>query len=212
MQITIPNSWEDISWKKFEEIVELNKIELSELDKEIKLVSLMTGLTESEVRNLDANSYSVIEQKLHFLSTKPSNDKVRDEINLNGTLYHVDIISTAINAGQFLDFKVLQSAENIDKRVPRLLACFIYPKGHKYNDGYDVEKVVDDINEYMSVPEVTSLSNFFIIQFKAYATSILRYLERKSKKWKQIPTQEKKKIQEALKEGRDLINAIGTFA
>ena len=113
-------------------------------------------------------------------------------------------------AGQFLDYKVL-AGEDIDKQAARLIACFVYPEGAAYNDGsYDVEDVVNDINEYMTVSEVTGFTDFFMLQYTAYARALLAYSERKIKRLKGISKQDKKKLLEQMSKNKDLISAIGT--
>lgn len=212
MEYTIPNKWEDITWKKFEEISAISKNEsLNDVEKELKLMSTVTGIPINELRSIDAGTYTSLEHTLSFLSKQPQKTIPSDRIVLNGTKYVVNLYPASYTAAQFLDYKVIAGME-IDKKIPRLIACFMYPDGSKYNDGsYDVEALVNIINDYMSVPEVTSYANFFMIQFRALSGSLLEYSERQLRKSKAIPEQEKKQILESLRRGRDLINVIGTL-
>ena len=91
-----------------------------------------------------------------------------------------------------------------------MLACFIYPEGAAYNDGsYDIEDVVNDINQHMSVMEVTGFTDFFMLQFTAFAKAFLGYSKRKIMKSKVMSEQDKKQILEQMNKSKDLIESFG---
>lgn len=212
MQITVPSKWEDVTVKQFDELLAASQDkDLTIAEREIKIISILTGLSIQDVLNLDAPSFQSISNKLNFLNTKPSKVMPKDKITLNEKEYHVDLYPKNFTAGQFLDYKYI-AGEEIDKKTARLIACFLYPVGAHYNDGsYDVEDVVNTINEYMSVVEVTGYTNFFMIQYMAYANSLLEYSKRKMKKLKGISEQEKKELLKNLNKGKALINSFGTL-
>lgn len=210
MQITIPTKWEDVSVAKFDELVKAshNK-DLTIAEREVKIISILTGLSVTEVMNLEAPSFQAISNSLNFLNTKPPKTLPKDKITLNGKDYHVDLYPKNFSAGQFLDYKVL-AGEDIDKKTARLVACFLYPEGAQYNDGtYDVEEVVNTINEYMSVVEVTAYTNFFMIQYVAYANSLLEYSKRQVKKSKVMSKQEKQEVLKNLDNAKASISSSG---
>ena len=212
MQITVPSKWEDVTVKQFDELLAASQDkDLTIAEREVKIISILTGLSIQDVLNLDAPSFQSISNKLNFLNTKPSKVMPKDKITLNEKEYHVDLYPKNFTAGQFLDYKYI-AGEEIDKKTARLIACFLYPVGAHYNDGsYDVEDVVNTINEYMSVVEVTGYTNFFMIQYMAYASSLLEYSKRKMKKLKGISEQEKKELPPNLDKGKALINSFGTL-
>lgn len=209
--IKVPSNWNEVTLTQFDRLLELsNDKDLTVAEREIKLIAVLTGLSYSEVANLDAPSFQAISNSLGFLNTKPEKIMPKVEFELNGKKYHADLYPKNFLAAQFLDYKVIAGGE-IDKKSARMLACFIYPSGAKYNDGsYDVEDVVNDINEYMTVSEVTGYTDFFMLQYKAYSDSLLAYSIRTIKKSKEISQQEKKEILKKLEQGRALINSFGT--
>ena len=208
--IQVPTGWNDVKLEQFDKLLEIsNDKDLTIVEREIKLIAVLTGLSYSEVANLDAPSFQAISNNLGFLNTKPQKIMPREEFELNGKKYHADLYPKNFLAGQFLDYKVI-AGDEIDKKSARMLACFIYPAGAKYNDGsYDVEDVVNDINSYMSVSEVTGFTDFFMLQYKAYSVSLLEYSKRTIKKSKEISEQEKNEILKKLEQGKALINSFG---
>ena len=210
MNIEVPTSWNEVTLKQFDKILEIsNNKDLTIAEREIRLIATLTNTEISVIQNLDAPSFQNISNKLSFLNTKPEKRVPVDSFVLNGKDYHADLAPVNWTAGQFLDYKVL-AGEDIDKKAARLIACFVYPEGAAYNDGsYDVEDVVNDINEYMTVSEVTGFTDFFMLQYVAYAKALLAYSERKIKRSKAISKQDKKKILEQMNKSKDLIKSFG---
>lgn len=210
MEIKVPTNWNEVTLKQFDKILEIsNNKELTVIEREIKLISILTNTDESTITQLDAPTFQMISDKLGFLSTKPDKKIPVDSFILNGKDYHADLAPRSWSAGQFLDYKVL-AGEDIDKKAARLIACFVYPEGAAYNDGsYDVEDVVNDINDYMSVSEVTGFTDFFMLQFAAFAKALLAYSERTIKKSKVMSEQDKKRILEQMSKNKDLIKNFG---
>ena len=210
MQITVPSKWEEVTVKQFDELLAASQDkDLTIAEREVKIISILTGLSIQDVLNLDAPSFQAISDKLNFLNTKPSKVMPKDKITLNEKEYHVDLYPKNFTAGQFLDYKVI-AGEEIDKKTARLIACFLYPVGASYNDGsYDVEDVVNTINEYMSVVEVTGYTNFFMIQYVAYANSLLEYSKRQLKRSRGMSKQQKQEVLKNLDKGKALINSFG---
>lgn len=210
MNIEVPTSWNEVTLKQFDKILEIsNNKDLTIAEREIRLIATLTNTDISVIQYLDAPSFQNISNKLSFLNTKPEKRVPVDSFVLNGKDYHADLTPVNWTAGQFLDYKVL-AGEDIDKKAARLIACFVYPEGAAYNDGsYDVEDVVNDINEYMTVSEVTGFTDFFMLQYVAYAKALLAYSERKIKRSKAISKQDKKKILEQMSKSKDLIKSFG---
>ena len=210
MNIEVPTSWNEVTLKQFDKILEIsNNKDLTIAEREIRLIATLTDTEISVIQNLDAPSFQNISNNLSFLNTKPEKKVPVDSFVLNGKDYHADLTPVNWTAGQFLDYKVL-AGEDIDKKAARLIACFVYPEGAAYNDGsYDVEDVVNDINEYMTVSEVTGFTDFFMLQYTAYAKALLAYSERKIKRSKAISKQDKKKILEQMNKSKDLIKSFG---
>ena len=210
MNIEVPTSWNEVTLKQFDKILEIsNNKDLTIAEREIRLIATLTNTDISVIQYLDAPSFQNISNNLSFLNTKPEKKVPVDSFVLNGKDYHADLTPVNWTAGQFLDYKVL-AGEDIDKKAARLIACFVYPEGAAYNDGsYDVEDVVNDINEYMTVSEVTGFTDFFMLQYTAYAKALLAYSERKIKRSKAISKQDKKKILEQMSKSKDLIKSFG---
>lgn len=203
--IKVPTSWDDITLKTFYEILDIsNDSTIDIYTRECKIISAVTGESLFTIQHLDLQSYTVLSSKLKFLSTPVPQRMPEDTVTLNSTTYIVDKFVKDITAQQYLDYKVRgttasKTAVSKAQLTAGLISCFLHPKGSAYNDGtYDVDKVIDDIMNFMTVPEVTALSTFFMIQYKALSKALIQYSMRMVKKSREIPKQDKKKILEMM--------------
>lgn len=208
--INVPTSWDDVTLKTFYEILDIsNDSTIDIYTRECKIISAVTGESLFTIQHLDLQSYTALSSKLKFLSTPVPQRMPEDTVTLNSTTYIVDKFVKDITAQQYLDYKVRGTNSGAEAeakaRVSKaqltagLISCFLHPKGSTYNDGtYDIDKVIDDIMNFMTVPEVTALSTFFMIQYKALSKALVQYSIRLIKKSKEIPKQDKKKILEMM--------------
>lgn len=201
--IKVPTSWDDVTLKTFYDILDIsNDSTIDIYTRECKIISAVTGESLFTIQHLDLQSYTALSSKLRFLSTPVPQRMPEDTVTLNSTTYIVDKFVKDITAQQYLDYKVRgasTSAESKAQLTAGLISCFLHPKGSAYNDGtYDVDKVIDDIMNFMTVPEVTALSTFFMIQYKALSKALIQYSVRMVKKSREIPKQDKKKILEMM--------------
>ena len=129
---------------------------------------------------------------LEFLKSEPETHKHKFEYTVNGRDYifrgKLDEISTA----QYIDYRTYMSEENKD--IVKLFSCFLIPKGHEYNDGYDIEQVKSDIED-MCWLDVRAAAFFFRIQLAAFILILKSSLH---KTLKGTPaTKEQRKVVEA---------------
>lgn len=200
--IKVPTSWDDITLKTFYDILDIsNDSTIDIYTRECKIISAVTGESLFTIQHLDLQSYTALSSKLKFLSTPVPQRMPEDTVTLNSTTYIVDKFVKDITAQQYLDYKVRGTDKSVSKAqlTAGLISCFLHPKGSAYNDGtYDIDKVIDDIMNFMTVPEVTALSTFFMIQYKALSKALIQYSVRMVKKSKEIQKQDKKKILEMM--------------
>lgn len=189
--------WNTLPVKYLKQINNIsNNKTLSEDDKILYIASLLFKVSYEDLISKPLTETKEIISKLKFLYTKPEGKKSINKLNLNGTEYTVFKDVKNITTAQFIDFNnIITDYEN---NIGELLSLFIIPKGHKYNDGYDLKKVINDINEYLSIEDALGLANFFIAKYEKYTIISLAYLEGKLR-WL-IATEKNPKVREMMKE------------
>lgn len=187
------DNYRDLPLGVFQEIILANDIP-DEVDRQVKVLSLLTSLSERELLNLPIAEYSDLAAKAMFL-TKPLPKIARPNAKYKCGAF--TLIPTGdlrkITAAQYIDFQAF--APDGEKKMVEVLSCFLVPEGCKYNDGYDIVEVQNAIREDLSVQDAVYLSAFFLSKYaaliKATQTSLVRTMrkERNPERKKMMQTE-----------------------
>lgn len=111
------------------------------------------------------------------IAKKEGDTYIADEYVIEGRTYKVCKDITAVTYSQFVDFTAYAKADDLVGMV----SCFLIPKDHNYNDGYDLNVVKEDINgcDYYTVKDYA----FFLQQQSAvFLNLFLTYSQQTKKK------------------------------
>ncbi len=166
-------TWNDITYRQLLDIREAVNIE----DENERVYAIMQAIFGEDVLDLDLKSFAEKCKELEFLQKDIPNDLHVKNIKVNGREYYFDGLLGKITTAQYIDFQNYQKNEDEQKTF----SVFIIPKGHKYNDGYDMEQVFSDILD-IPAPVLISASFFFIRQFELFIRIFRRYSIKQMKK------------------------------
>lgn len=165
-------SWNDVTLKQYYEIVDIcnNPDQYSTFN----LIDLIYGVDSSKLPAMDLVKYV---DGISFLQTKMPTRTLKKHYTLNGREYDSNCDLTAMSTAQFVDYQNYLPRN----RFEELLSVFFLPKGHTYNDGYDIDQVKEDL---LSLPmEVVNAASFFFrMQLKMFCKLFQRYLIKTMKK------------------------------
>ena len=178
--------WEDITVNVFEK---LNKtIENAEvtgnkdvdlLNKQIAILSVLCDVDEDAIADLHTTEFSKLTSETDFLNETPKKNII-NKITLNGKEYEIFLNIGNMTMSQYIDFQTLFPKR--DKEFKRILSIFIIPKGCNYNEGYDIEQVINDIGEYMPITDANNIMFFFALAYQSLTKVILTSLIKTMKK------------------------------
>ena len=177
-------TWYDVTLYQFEKLQDLMKID----NDEERLFAIAELLLGEEVTNLPISEFISATKQLSFLSEEIEHKIPPKNLELNGRKYTVDCLLGRVSTAQYIDFQNHLKGNDIAVT----LSVFIIPKDHKYNDGYDMLQVIDDIRS-IPIPIVNSLSFFFSRQFKESMRIFQSYSIKQIKKT-DIPKETKKNL------------------
>lgn len=166
----IIDNYRDLPYGKYEEIVRLCETEMTDVDRKVAVIAVLTGKTEDEVLRLSLDTFTRYSAATRFLEAEcPENliPAVARSYPVGGFVLVPVADMRKVTAAQYIDFQTF--AEDRDHRAVEMLSCFLIPRGCDYNDGYDVLDVHRAIRDGMSVATVLSLLAFF---FKSWVESI----------------------------------------
>lgn len=187
-------SYKDITIKMFLQIQDIIKDdETPDSEKEILIANAIYG---TDITELPIIEYKKKMIDLKFLNEKPKDEKLASNYTINGTKYKSSADLASIQANQFIDFQNYAKKED----MIGCISCFFIPEGHKYNDGYDMLKVKEDVGD---LPITTG--NALAFFFKSQYVTLLVLSQRSSlKKMKEVGMSRKK-----LKEMQEALTTLG---
>ena len=205
MDITIKNSWEDLTWNEYEQIEQILNTDIPSDYKAVHLVSVLTGVSVDDLERLPISQFQKLIPALDFLQTEAVTHTHQFEYTINGREYDFKGKLTEITTAQYIDYRTYMGEEQQD--IVKLMSCFLIPKGHEYNDGYDMEQVQSDIGD-MCWLDLRAAAFFFRIQLSAFILTLKSSLVKDLKRtMKGKSRTEKKQIRQQIKEMEESLNS-----
>lgn len=192
MEVKVKHSWDDVTIGQYVMLKSMDKTDYPELiDKGMFMVDTIYGIDSSKI---PYTAFTELIQTLDFLGERPDQKKkAKAKYTLNGTDYIVDLDYTNFTTSQFIDFTSYRK----DGDEIGMLSSVLIPKGHEtYMDGYDIEEVKKDIEDYLCVTDAMAIMNFFMVASTRFMMHILSYLRKKltSRKMKKMSREQKNQI------------------
>lgn len=209
MTIKIKNNWDEITWREYEQLEQILSSDIPSDFKTVHIVSLLTRLSVNQVENMQVTEFQKLMPHLEFLKTEPETHYHKFEYTVNDREYifkgKIDEITTAM----YIDYSAYMKEE--DKDVVKLLSVFFIPKGHEYNDGYNMEQVQSDIGDLCWL-DVRAMSFFFRLWLATFMDILKSSLQKSLKKTLKGKTRaEKKEIKKQIKELTDSFHSSELF-
>ena len=171
------NSPGDLPLAKYLKTLEIfNDESLSDLDKNIEILAIYADTTVDSILKLrpDAVEEYFAEMSNSISSYKPSNSKRPKKIKINDQVYTINYNIGKLNMAQYIDFQQIIVKKNYLENLPALLSIFIIPKGHKYNDDYDIIELRNILENNITLDE--ALSIIFFSKMKSISLIKLKLL------------------------------------
>ena len=193
MKISIKNSWESLTWNEYEQLEQILNADIPTDYKTVHIVSVLSGLSVDEIEALPISQFQKFLPALDFLNTEPETHHHKFEYTINGREYEFKGKIDEITTAQYIDYRSYMEKEQKD--VIELMSAFMIPKGHEYNDGYDMDVVKNDIKD-MCWLDIRACTFFFRIQLAAYILILKSSLVKSMKKTKKNRKQKKEEIKQ----------------
>lgn len=186
-----------LTYKKYKDIHNNILYFDNDTDRTTEIISIVYDLEFDDVENMTITEYRKLAQSCEFLKHPIDNKlkKIYDTLIINGIDYTLFTDIENMKVSQYIDFS--NYIKNADEKIPEILSCFLIPEGHTYNDGYDIKKTINDINEYLSVQEVMQLSAFFLLLSQSLIKGLIKTKIGKLKRL--MRTEKNKTIREEMK-------------
>ena len=177
----------------YQDILALCKDEsLEELDRQVKILSILTKMDEATLLNLPIQEFKVLTSRMGFLEKDLPTKVTRLEKSYKiGKFELVPVTDMRkVITAQYIDFQSFHQAGFEDHFV-EILSCLLVPKGKKYNQDYDIIEVQDAIRKDLNVHDAASLYAFFIFSCRESIKDMLTFSLQETQKIKDKEKREK---------------------
>lgn len=188
------SNWKEITVNEFIQLEQLLKSDIPESYRTANIVALLSNKSLDEVEDLPISTFMSLSKNISFIQEQPKYNDVEKEYTINNHVYELHADVTQISTAQYIDYQNYSKEE--EKDITKLLSCWLIPKGHKYNDGYDMKEVIDDAGD-MLLQDAMGICFFFP---KQLAASILIIQQSLSKNLKTLKKENPKITKSRIKE------------
>ena len=190
MENTIKKSWRDVTIDEYFDLKDRLDDVQEETDKVVVKISFANNISEEEVWDKTINEFRRLQVEALWMDEFNISEDIKfKNIEINGEKYIVDVNLQNFTVAQYIDFQTFFPKRKTNERIlGNILACFIIPRDKKYASGYDIKKLVDDINSNLDILTANEILLFFLKQYLIsiratanYFNWIMKRMKRKSK-------------------------------
>lgn len=181
MEIIIKNDWKDLTMGEFIELEQILKADIPESYRTVHVLSLLSNHTIDELESLPMHEFKSLTKNLNFINTEPKYNDIKSVYMINEKPYELKSDIASITTAQYMDYQVYMKENPVD--MIKVLSCFLIPKGHNYNDGYNMQDVMKDVS-FLPLEDGLGIGFFLVKQLVAYILILKDYLEKNLKELK----------------------------
>lgn len=171
----IVDNFKTLTLGQFEQIQRILKSEGEDIDKQIQVLSVLSGLTEDEILALPITEYKQMVVASNFLG---SEDMGSPRLAKSYTLGGLKLVPTTdfrkIITSQYVDFQELTKQGDVNEHIVEVLSIVLVPEGKTYGKDYDLADVQRAIRQYLSFADACALLAFFLNRYRALIVDSLR--------------------------------------
>ena len=154
-------SYKEMTLQMYEHLSKIAESDTDDIEKQIQMVSVLTGKSVKEVEDLPISVYHDLAKKTVFLMREPAVEQIKSNtVKINERVYVITNDVTKITTAQYIDF---QEYMKQGKNLANVLSTLLVPKGEKYGDE-DFLEVKKDI-ERLPICTALGLYAFFLQRF-----------------------------------------------
>lgn len=172
------NDWKKVSICEFNKIQHIVKDDkLTDDEKNIKLAAIFCDQNEDDILKLPQEEFNSICQEITtFFNLVPkTSNTISNNIIINGNKYDINKDLKKLSVAQYIDFQNYAKEPENDLKMAKMLSIFILPHKHNYNEEYDIEDVINDINNNLDIITANEISSFFLHLLNRSTIDLLQY-------------------------------------
>ena len=214
-------SWRDVTIYEYFNLVDrLSEEGLTEYEREVILVSFVTGVNADKVWDMTIGEFKANQLNTAFMKEfNVGRDCNFKTIQLAGEKYDICTDLHNFTVAQYIDFQTFYAQRKDNANIlASLLACFIIPRGHGYAEGYDVNDLKLKIINGLDILTAEELLFFFLKRYLLLMRATANYFNWAIRRMKRkgMPVEELEARWEEVKKAtldglRSLTTSVGSL-
>lgn len=201
----IPTSWAEVTLKQYIEVADINAIDMDELDKQVKILSILSNTPEDIICYMPLPQLKEAIRACQFIYTKQTTGSIKQFLRIGANRFEVNTNLKTITGGEYIDLTgFIKDKNDVTKNLPQIIAIFLHPvnwlgmrKKSAYHQGCQTlesrARTAKLIQDKLMMNEVMILSGFFLNSWKVLTKATLNYSELQMK-------MTKKQLEKLIKE------------
>ena len=154
-------SWDDITIADYKRICDIvEDTSMDEVSKNVACIAILCGCDEEKIWDLPMYELGMLTAKIGWVKEfnfKPSK-RLPHKLSIEGEIYEIVPDLQKVSVAAYVDFQAY--CENRRDNMGLILTCFVYPRGKKYAEGYDVQELSDLFERNISIVLWNDISFF----------------------------------------------------
>lgn len=190
----IATKWSDVSLKQYMEIADINAIDMDELDKQVKILSILSKTSEDVICQMNISNLKEAIRHCQFIYTKPLAGSIATYMRIKGKRYKVNKELNTLSGGEYIDLtSLIKEPKDITRNLPKIISIFFHPVnifGYRKKECFEngnqtlasrneTSKLIED---NLMMDDVMNLSGFFLKNWEGLTKATLDYSELQTKK------------------------------
>ena len=204
-------TWNDVTINKFNQITDiLTDPDFDDQDRILYYIQILFGVDPYKL-SLSELKYFI--KQVTFIGQKIPKMKLMDKYKLGYNTYRLSKKLEDFTVAQWMDYQTfLREGGSGSDNFPRLLSVFLIPDGKKeYNEDYDIDKVREDIDKYMTIPDALAISDFFVKRQTGLSIVLVSFIK-KTALATRMPRQQRTQVRKEWRKAmRDIIGDLHRY-
>lgn len=177
----VKTNWSEVSLKDYITISEISAIDMDEIEKHIKIISILSGESEETIESLNLSTIKDCILATNFINHIPVRKQPIKNLIIGGKCYRINTNIRSLKGSEYIDLTgYTKEPSEVTENLPKILSIFIqrvnwfgFKKGnHTLDDRRALAKLLP---EALTMDVVFAMSGFFLKNWEALSKATLDY-------------------------------------
>ena len=183
MTVGLPKDWSEVTLEQYIQLYELNEMDGSEEERAIAILSVMSGVSIEDLREVRLSDIGRMIKRLDFLVKTQPTGKVSRFFPLRWNGYRIVKNAKSLSAGQYIDLNYFMQNSRSPQNFPDIMAILMQPTRFGFvrkKKPLEHAKIREDA-KHLPMTVVKPLTDFFLQAYGDLEVTMSEYSLKKMK-------------------------------